>query len=306
MRTIPRFRTLTAFAAALAVLGASAAPVLAWNTPNHQYHLKCVNNTGGFVNDDSIYIMARSDNGPWVPPTLLAPPFSPTWAWANPPLGGIVGNCLAIKFTGAPNLPNGGTVIKNVYIKVPGDGNPFQSAIFERWTFNGVAVGQRVALGFCTSSPARIANPNVTPEGAVNTANMVVRNLQFAQSPSYIPNDQLTPDYPPALALFAASLDPVRAGPIIATPGTCQDISPDIHASITAPVSGGQTVLAKGIVEDGVGNQYQFMCQFVAPPLSTPGVTVPGLILLTLSLIVASAIWIERRRRAGRTPEATV
>jgi hypothetical protein len=302
MRHIPSVGTLVL---SLAVMAALATPAFAWNTPYHQYHLQAKNNTGSFVNDDSIYVMSRSDNGPWVAPTLSAPPFTPEpgWGWAPPAT--VIGNSLGIKFVG-PLTPSGAPVWKNVYIKVPGDGNPWQSCIFEQWTLNGVPVGKRVALGFCTSSPAKIANPNVTPEGTANTANMVVRNLQFAQSPQYIPNDQLTLDSPTAIALFAASADPVRPGPITATPGTCQDISPDIDSSIGAPLSSGRTVLAKGTVEDADGNQYAFVAQFVAPPTALPGLTAPGQIVLTILLIAAVAIWLERRRRSGKAPKAAV
>jgi len=303
MRHIPLVGTLVL---SIAMVAALVTPAFAWNTPKHQYHLQVKNNTGGFVNDDSIYVMSRSGNGPWVAPTLSAPPFSATagWGWVFP--AGVVGNSLGIKFVG-PMMPPGATVWKNVYVTVPGNGNPWQSAIFERWTLNGVAVGNRVALGFCTSSPAKIANPSVTPEGTTNTTNVVVRNLQFAQSPQYIPNDQLTLDNPTAIALFAASVDPVRAGPIIATPGTCQDISPDIDPSIGAPISGGRTVLAKGLVEDFSGNQYAFVAQFVAPdPTGVPGLTAPGLIVLTILLLAVVTIWFERKRRNGKAPRAAV
>ena len=185
-------------------------------------------------------------------------------------------------------MPPGGTVWKNVYIRVPGANPPWESAAFDQWTLDGVPVGPAFAVGFCISSPVRIGNPSVTPDGTANTADMVVRNLQFAQSPQRIPNEQLTLEDPTAIALFAASPDPVRPGPFTVPPGNCQDVSPDIDPSITAPQPqpNGQTVLVKGIVEDSQGNQYDFVAQFMPEPT----------VEMALIALTPVVLWLSARR----------
>lgn len=285
--------------AVVAALLGQAAPAFAqWrNTRFHQYHFREVNNTGGNVNDNHIRIMSRSSGGNWTAPELLGTFMLRPATWAFIPPAVVVGNALVVSFAG-PVIPPGGDTWKNVYIRVPGEDGPWESVAFFQWTLDGQPVGGETALGFCispTSPPVKIGNPSVRPDGSTNTSNMVVRNLKFAQSPEYIPNDELTLENPAAIALFAASPDPERAGPFTATPGTCLEFSPAMHSSILPPQGLGRSVLAKGTVEDGSGNQYDFVVQFT-PSTVLPGVSPPGVIVLVVLLLAVSAVWFARTR----------
>ena len=280
---------------------------IAWTAQVHEYHILEINRTGGFVNDNHVRVMSRSGFGPWQAQTITpgTMPYSVTagWAWAPPAV--VMGNSLVINFTG-PTVGPLSTAWKNFRITVPGSNPPWESAAFFQWTLNGNPVGQEVAVGFCVSSPAGIDNPSVRPDGTPNTTNMIIRNIQFAQSPQAIPNTQLTLDDPTTISLFNASQDQVRPGPFIATPGTCLDITPDIHPSISAPAPGGQTVLVKGITESPTGDQYSFVVQFINPaPTSSGSIPVaplPVLIGLTILLIGMGAVSAERRRRRALQP----
>jgi len=289
----------TSIAVVTALLGQSAPAFAQWrNTRFHAYHVKEVNNTGGNVNDNHFRIMCRSGGGNWMPPILLgAFVLRPAgWGFAAPAV--VVGNALEVTFEG-PVIAPGEDTWKNVHIRVPGEDGPWESVAWFQWTLDGQPVGGETALGFCVSSttspPLKIGNPSERPDGSTNTSNMVVRNLKFAQSPEHIPNDQLTLEDPTAIALFAASPDPVRAGPFTATPGTCLEFSPAIHSSILPPQGFGRTVLVKGTVEDGVGNQYDFVVQFSQATIM-PGISTPGMIVLVVLLLAVTAVWFARTR----------
>ncbi len=280
----------------VALLG-DARPAVAWTSTLQDFHVRMRNNTGGPVNDCTVRVMGRVGGvGPWQAPQFVGQmTFAAGWGFVG---WSVVGNSLVYKWAGLA-IPPGASGIFNPYFRIQGAGAPWQSAAFFQWTLDGTPVGQEVAVGFCTSSPVKLGNPEVRPDGTTNTVNIVVRNLQFAQSPSQIPNDQMNPDSPAINALFTASADPVRPGPFTVTPGTCQDVVPDLHPSITAPVIDGQTVLARGIVEDQVGQQYDFLVQFIWGEV-LPSVSPWGIVLLALVLLTMGAIMVRRTQTHGQ------
>jgi hypothetical protein len=311
MKDVPSRRLVLVLAMLLAMGGAflgNATPAAAWNTPRQTLHLRMVNNTGDVVNDLTVRIIGFNCGLPWQAPAFRgAAIFTPGWAMtgvstAPMPNGG---SALVVTFAG-PNLAVGNWNWVNIDILIPGN-NPvcgWESIMWARWTKDGAPVGDWVAQGFCVSSPPRLGNPDVTPEGVTNTRNMVVRNLQFARSSQIIPNDQLTLENPAVLALFSASPDPIKPGPLTVAPNNCFDI-PNVDPSITPQPLIGQSVLVRGTVEDGSGQQYSFVDQFMSTPAELPMMSPWGVGLLAVLMGLLGAIMVWRVRRRSDSLEAS-
>ena len=275
----------------------AAAPANAWNSKYQHFHLRLKNNTGGNVNDMHVRVQGRSGGGPWSPVVSLgAMTLIPGWA----PTGVVVaGNSTVYNFAGF-TLGPGANGWFNVYFCIDGSTPPWESNCWFQWTLNGVNVGQEVFFGFCVSSPAKIGNPSTKPDGSVNTSSYVIRNLQFAQSSHAFSNTETTLDNPAVVAVFNSSPDPIRPGPYTVSPGNCLDIVPDLHSSITGPVNNGATVLARGLVEDQVGQQYDFVVQWEGlTPAGMPMWSTALAILAFLSLAGLGTFVVARRQRVA-------
>ena len=150
---------------------------------------------------------------------------------------------------------------------------------------------------FIINSPPVFFNPTETPEGAPNATNMVIRNLQFAVSPSAIGGgEEFSLDNPTVAGLFSASQDPLRSGPFTIAPGS--SYQPVLDASIVDPQPGGSTVICKGTVEDEFGDPQEFLLQFIAGSDPAPVGYNPTWIIATLIALVLAGGFILRRRLA--------
>lgn len=284
-------------ATSLAVLG-SARPAAAWHTPRQTWHIPMVNHTGGLVNDCTVKIMTIGLGKP--APTLMGWRTTvPGWVLTG---SSQVGSTLVLTFAG-PALGPGQFIWINPDVLIPGNGPEWDDFAWYQWTLNGNPVGLQVPLGFCVDSPPRLGNTATMPDGTPNTTNVVVRNLQFAVSPQVIPNDQVTLDNPAVVSLFSASADPVKPGPFTVTPGNCLTIA-NVDPSITAPVAGGQSVLAKGTTQDSGGQEYDFVVQFINPAQG-PMVSPWGLILLALGMGSLGLLLVWRARGRSRSLRAS-
>ncbi len=290
------------------VVALSADPAFAWTRVNKiAYHFWAHNNTGVPVNDATI----RASSArfiPGLPPIWQAPRLQSGWAgtgWPPVPLWAVTGNAVTgiwrrVTFGGVqyPLLPPSSLVWFNADFRtnLP---PPVLSQAWFRWTQNGVPVGPWRWLGWRWGSDPSLYNPPENPDGTPNTQDMVVTDLQFASSPTRIPNDETTLDNPEVQALFAASQDPVRPGPIVVQPDSFFDVFLDV--SIPEPTVDGSTVLATGNVEDEFGESRPFVVQFIAEPgpFEEPA-PVPASRPLTLAMlgfigIVLSATFLLRR-----------
>ena len=235
--------------------------VVAWETNKHAYHFGMHQFNPGGANDAMVWATAWSSTRIWRPPILQK-------AWTNcfPKRKGwiltkIVRPWRMVKF-GYAHIPYCKWCWFNVdfYVRsLP----PYISTAWFRWTLDNQGIGRWVWLGWRVSSPAALYNPATDPDG--NPAeDMVVRNIQFANSPTRIPNDQTTLDNLEVVALFAASQDQGRLGPFIVHPGT--EVIIDPVPVVDEPVVGGRTVLAKGEIEvpEAEGGLIPFVMQFIA------------------------------------------
>jgi hypothetical protein len=276
-----------------ALLFSSVNPAFGWGTvTKHAYHFNMQNQTGADVNDALVWCTAKR-GGPWFPPQVIG-----VWSSTGWPISFPIAPApfKQVKFgPGTPPVPNLGSRWFNIDFLVTG-GFPlhFTHAWF-KWTKDNVQVGSWVALGWRIASPPALYNPATRPDGTPNTNNMIVRNIQFAVSPSRIANDSTTLDNPIVIGLFASSCDPIRPGPSSVTPDAVMEIPIDCNF-ITEPQPGGSTVLVKGTVEDENGVQVPFVVQFIAEP-NIPTLNQWGLIVLAL-LVMSAAVWVLMRRRA--------
>lgn len=277
------------------VLGA-ATEARAWDAVRvHGYSFEdVVNASGGPVAGARLNVFA-SANAVSGCPDLLNTGTTLTWASAN---SCVAGPYREIAFgLGAP-LAALGIASFNARVRILGAGPTFLSIATLRYKNGaGVPVGALTVLGWQVGSPPTLVNPATTPDGA-NPKTMMVRNLQFAES-CCGPLDN--PTIASTAALFAASADPVRPGPINGgiAPGASFTIA-DVDPSITDPAPAGSTVLAKGTVEDANGNQIPFLVQFAVPP-GGPGSSPLTLILLALAMVTLGALYVWRSRALTRT-----
>jgi len=141
-----------------------------------------------------------------------------------------------------------------------------RSVAFFRWTKDGAYVGPWNWLGWRMASPPALYNHTTFPDDTTNTKNLVVRNLQFASSPTLIPNDETTLDNPLVVDLFSASTDPLRTGPFAVCPGNYLEPEPPLNpVDVPEPEIGGYTVLAKGEIWEEENQEWEpFVMQFIA------------------------------------------
>lgn len=151
-------------------------------------------------------------------------------------------------------------------------------------------------INFLINSPPVFPNPTETPEGTPNTSDMLIRNLQFAVSPSKIGGEELSLDNPTVQNLFSSSSDPLRPGPFVITPGN--SYQPVLNASIVDPQPGGTTVLCKGTVDDEDGVPQDFLFQFIAEADTPVGYNPQWLIITLICLSVVGGYLIRRKARA--------
>lgn len=157
-------------------------------------------------------------------------------------------------------------------------------------------------LGFKTNSPPQLDNPATLPDGeggeSTNTQDMVVTNLEFAQSPLPIPNASCTLDNPEVQQLFLDSSDTVRPGPIVVAPGEESSVSPAMDASILDPEPGGRTILAKGEALDASGTPMPFLMQFIAENDPAPVPSSSWWSVLMLFMVAIAFIFSRQRLQA--------
>lgn len=150
------------------------------------------------------------------------------------------------------------------------------STAFFRWTKDGNYVGPWIWLGWRFSSPPALYNPEEFPDGNQNTDDMIVRYVQFANSPTRIPNDETTLDNPKVQHLFETSLDPLREGPFIVPPSHLHEFEVDQNV-VLEPEIEGRTVLVKGEIWVGdAGEWMPFVVQFIAESKSKVTLLVPN------------------------------
>lgn len=281
------------------LLFGTVAPALAWRRVNkHAYHFWAHNNTRVDVNDAMVWGTIRG----WWPSTRWQPPhLQAAWSSAWPFTGtGTIGIWRWVKFADYSRwLPPSSVVWFNVDFFAPRHkrGVTVSTAWF-RWTVNSSPVGPWRWLGWRVGSTPALFNPPERPDGTPNTNYLVVTDLQFAMSPTRIPNDQTILGDPQVEAAFAASLDPVRPGPIGVAPNSFFDVfTPPIHPSITEPVVGGSTVLVRGTVEDESGEPRPFVVQFIAEKEPPPtGVNTYWLAALALLAMAMGLVVMKRAR----------
>lgn len=118
-------------------------------------------------------------------------------------------------------------------------------------------------------SQPRISNPAQTLDASenviANTQEMVVRNIKFAQGGEGVNPE---PGDPSLDAVFEASEDATRVGPIVIQPGEEVELSA-MPASIDDPDAGG-ILLVKGEVDDPLGGTVPFVVQWAPEPDPTP------------------------------------
>ena len=160
----------------------------------------------------------------------------------------------------------------------------------QRWTLSNVAVSGVRLPGWRWASQPVLFNPDVDVDEAgneiANTQNLVVTNVQFALSPSRL-GDETTLDNPQVTALFAASSDANRPGPLTVAPGQELALTP---SGLGDPVSGGRTLLVKGEVLDDEGVSSPFMMEWIAVPSAAPPVSTPASSSWSLVLCGALAL----------------
>lgn len=278
------------------LLFGTVAPAFAWRLVNkHAYHFLAHNNTGVNVNDAMVWgtIRGLQPPTPWQPPHLQL-----AWSSAWPFTGtGIFGIWRWVRFGPGAWQPPSSEVWFNVDFFFPRYKKPVTvSTAWFRWTVNGVQVGPWRWLGWRVGSAPALFNPAERPDGSPNVQNMVVRDLQFAVSPTRIPNDQTILGDPQVEAAFAASADPVRPGPIDVPPDSFFDVL-DLHPGITEPQVGGSTVLARGTVKDESGEPQPFVVQFIAEEDGPPtGVNTYWLAALALLAMAMGLVVIKRAK----------
>jgi hypothetical protein len=278
------------------VLG-PATEARAWDAVRvHGYDFEnVVNASGGPVSGARLNVFA-SANGVTGCPDLLNTSNTMSWASVN---SCVAGPYREILLGLGATLNNGFPASFNARVRILGAGPTFLSIATLRYrrSLDGIPDGPLTVLGWQVGSPPTLVNPATTPDGA-NPKTMMVRNLQFAES-CCGPLDN--PTIASTAALFAASADPVRPGPINGgiAPGASFTI-PDVHSSITDPAPAGSTVLAKGTVEDANGNQIPFLVQFAVPP-GGPGSSPLTLIMLALAMVTLGTLYVWRSRALTRT-----
>jgi hypothetical protein len=223
----------------------------------------------------------KSGTCPYGPTTLLGANTNSGWLLTPPP---SPANLLWMRmhWDGAGKLGQTftGAVLIPACLPSP---TPYQSFAYNTWRNGADAVISSFGLGWKISSPPILYNHNVLPDGGPNAQTMVVRNLQFAESSEQIDPKKFDPTDPRVAAIFAASTDPVRVGPINVAPGA--ELAPVPAPTIPGT---GRTILARGTVDISGGGAASFVVAFENPaivPMAPPfALAVMGLLLFGMGV----------------------
>jgi len=291
----PLVRAVALLAIGAVVLG-TAADAFAAPSPDHFYSFNAVNNTGGASNNGRFSAWGQALPNLPAAPLAILPTFSSCF-WSNSPVSTTGFFWRHLTWTGQSPVASLASCWFGIRVRVVPVGTTYFSSAWFRYNAVSGTPGAPIPLGFRISSPPELFNPPTDPTGGANTLNMVVRNLQLANSPYPIAIDSLRGDNATVLARFAESLDSPRPGPITVTPGNTQGLSP--HPSILDPLPCSRVILVRGTTEDANGQQVSFVTQFYIP-LFLPGTSQIGLLILALLLATLGTVYLVRSRALSR------
>lgn len=142
-----------------------------------------------------------------------------------------------------------------------------------------IAVGSTLTFPtYVYMSPPAIYNPATdvdsdTGDIVANTQAMVVRNVKFTTSPTLLPDDLTSFEGPAFEALFTASVDTTRPGPITLAPGESYSFS--LPPSMGDPTAPGRVMLMRFEIEDSEGNPQPMIMELADTPGTPPPAPTP-------------------------------
>jgi hypothetical protein len=225
----------------------SATVASAWTANKHTYHFKMHQKVQPKTTSAVVAARVRNDGGPWYAPRVQGAatncfPKKATWT---------AGITRYVRFFGA-TVPYCRSCWFHTEFRLKSGPPQFISVAHFSWTG-----GPWVSLGTKVSSDPVFFQPERDPDcDAMQYGG--IRNIQFADSHTRIPNEETTTDNPVVQNL---PWDDVRVGPFYFAPPTFEYV-PDPPPNVGPPEIGGRTVLARGEIEVE-GEWIPFLVQFI-------------------------------------------